>query len=105
MFRAIGLLNGMAKHVKYAYANALFYIGWKDWNSTRELELALRTAVSKMSPGNDTLALSDICPSQAFLDDLENDKPTRRLLDEELGAQGKSLWTFGRDRKIQIAFT
>jgi hypothetical protein len=104
VFRAIGLLNGMAKHVKYAHANALFYIGWKDWKSTRELELSLRTAVSKISPPNETLGLGDICPSQVALDEVENDKPTRRLLDEDLGAQGKSLWSFGRNRKIRIAF-
>jgi hypothetical protein len=101
VFRTIGLLNGMAKHIKYADANTLFYIGWNDWKSTRELELSLRKAVNNVGPTGDTLRLSDFRPSQAALDAVE--KPSRTLLDE-LGAQGQNLWNFGKDRKIRITF-
>jgi hypothetical protein len=101
VFRAIGLLNGMATQIKYADANALFYIGWNDWKSTRELELSLRKAVTNVGSGGDTLRLSDFRPSQAALEAIE--QPSRTLLDE-LGAQGQDLWNFGKDRKIRITF-
>jgi hypothetical protein len=61
-------------------ANALFYIGWNDWKSTRELELSLRKAVTNVGSDEDTLRLSDFRPSQAALDAVE--EPSGTLLEE-----------------------
>jgi hypothetical protein len=98
VFRAIGLINGINQNVEYAEANALFYIGWKEWRTTREMELALRRALAVVIPP--TLKLSDVAVSPI---DVELAGRANRTLLAELGHQG-GLWTFGGDRRIRIKF-